>query len=83
MYDPKSSRAEEFISHEEVLETLEFAEKSKNNTELIDSILKRRNFEKDLPTGRLRFWLPVRFVKKMKRYLNLPDKSKMIFTATA
>ncbi|NLM11687.1 MAG: [FeFe] hydrogenase H-cluster radical SAM maturase HydG [Clostridiaceae bacterium] len=48
MYDPKSSRAEEFISHEEVLETLEFAEKSKNNTELIDSIIEKAKLRKGL-----------------------------------
>lgn len=29
MYDPKSPKAEEFISHEEVMETLEYAEKNK------------------------------------------------------
>lgn len=27
MYDPKSLKAEEFINHEEILETLEYAEK--------------------------------------------------------
>jgi hypothetical protein len=31
MYNPKSLKAEEFISHEEVLETLEYAEENKNN----------------------------------------------------
>ena len=34
MYNPKSNKAEEFISHEEVLETLDFAQKNKNNVEL-------------------------------------------------
>ena len=32
-------KAEEFIDHEEVLRTLEYAEKNKNNLELIDKIL--------------------------------------------
>ena len=36
MYNPKSHNAEEFISHEEVLETLEYAEQNKHNAELID-----------------------------------------------
>lgn len=39
MYDPKSLKAEEFIDHEEILETLEYAEKNKNNRELIEEIL--------------------------------------------
>ena len=30
-YDPKSLKAEEFINHEEILETLEYAEKNKHN----------------------------------------------------
>ena len=29
MYDPKSLKAEEFISHEEILDTLEYAEQNK------------------------------------------------------
>lgn len=40
-YDPKSLRAEEFISDEEILETLKYAEENKNNIELIDEILKK------------------------------------------
>lgn len=41
MYDVKSKKAEEFINHEEILETLEYATANKNNRELIDSILKK------------------------------------------
>ena len=38
IYNPKSLKAEEFINHEEILETIEYAEKNKRNVELIDSI---------------------------------------------
>ena len=41
MYDPKSLKAEEFINHEEILATLEYAEKNKNNRELIEKILEK------------------------------------------
>ena len=41
MYNPKSHKAEEFISHEEVLDTLKYAQENKNNIELIDKILKK------------------------------------------
>ena len=36
MYNPKSLKAEEFINHEEILDTLKFAEENKNNRELIN-----------------------------------------------
>ena len=50
IYDPKSMKAEEFISDEEILETLKWAEDNKNNTELIDSILEKAR-PKQGPSG--------------------------------
>ena len=41
MYNPKSLIADEFISNQEILETLDYAEKNKNNLELINSILEK------------------------------------------
>ncbi|MBQ4131737.1 MAG: AAA family ATPase, partial [Clostridia bacterium] len=40
-YNPKSLKAEEFISDAEILETLKYAEENKNNIELIDSLLEK------------------------------------------
>ncbi len=40
-FNPKSLKAEEFISHEEILDTLQYAEENKNNIELIDSLLEK------------------------------------------
>lgn len=40
-YDPKSTVADEFINHEEILKTLEYASEHKNDTELIESIIKK------------------------------------------
>ncbi|MBE7013395.1 MAG: [FeFe] hydrogenase H-cluster radical SAM maturase HydG, partial [Ruminococcaceae bacterium] len=40
-YNPKSLKAEEFINHEEILDTLRYAEENKNNFELIDKILEK------------------------------------------
>ena len=48
MYDPKSLKAEDFINHEEILETLDYAEANKNNLELVDSILKKAEDRKGL-----------------------------------
>lgn len=41
MYDVKSKKAEEFISHDEILETLSYAEKNRENRSLIESIIEK------------------------------------------
>ncbi len=41
MYDKKSLCADDFINHNEILETLEYAKKNKNNIELINEILEK------------------------------------------
>lgn len=48
MYNPKSTKAEEFIFHEEVLETIEYAQKNKNNEQLINKILNKAKLKKGL-----------------------------------
>ena len=48
MYSPKSLKAEEFISNEEILASLDYAEKNKSNIELINSILDKANEMKGL-----------------------------------
>jgi len=41
MYDIKSAKADEFISHEEILATMAWVEENRNNKSLIDSIMKK------------------------------------------
>ena len=41
MYNPKSMNAEEFINHEEILDSLKYADENKNNLEFIDSLLEK------------------------------------------
>lgn len=48
MYNKKSHNAEEFISHEEILETLKYADENKDNLELIDEILEKAKKAKGL-----------------------------------
>ena len=48
MYNPKSSKAEEFINHEEILATLEYAANNKHNAALIDEILTKAKQRKGL-----------------------------------
>jgi len=69
MYDPKSSKAEEFISHAEVLETLKFAEENKNNAHLIDEIIEKAKLRKGLTHREASVLLAC----------ELPDKNEEIF----
>ncbi len=46
IYDPKSLKAEEFINHEEIEETLRYAEENKHNVALIDEILQKARPQK-------------------------------------
>ncbi len=48
MYNVMSPKAEEFISHEEIQETLAYAEKNKNNRELLEQILEKAKLRKGL-----------------------------------
>jgi 2-iminoacetate synthase len=41
MYDPKSKKAEDFINHQEILNTLAYADANKENLPLIDGILEK------------------------------------------
>ncbi|MBN9648290.1 [FeFe] hydrogenase H-cluster radical SAM maturase HydG [Terrisporobacter glycolicus] len=47
-YDPKSRKAEEFINHDEILDSLEYAKSNKGNKELIEGILDKANRAKGL-----------------------------------
>ncbi len=48
MYDPKSLKAEEFISDEEIRETLAFADANKENWAMIDAIIEKARERKGL-----------------------------------
>lgn len=48
MYNKKSLKAEEFICHEEVIDSLAYADENKNNKELIRSILEKAKKRKGL-----------------------------------
>ncbi len=41
MYDPKSGTASEFINDAEILETIEYAKRNKDNLELIEAIVEK------------------------------------------
>lgn len=41
IYNKESMIADEFINHQEILDTIKYAEENKRNVELIDSILEK------------------------------------------
>ncbi len=48
MYDPRSGHAEEFIDHQEILDTLAYADVHKRDVRVIDSILEKARLRKGL-----------------------------------
>jgi 2-iminoacetate synthase len=48
MYNPESEKAEEFISHEEILNTLEYARRVKDDMSVVDGILEKARETKGL-----------------------------------
>ena len=70
MYNPKSSKAEEFINHEEILNTLEYAHQNKSNITLIDEILNKARLRKGLTHREASVLLDC----------DIPEKNEEIFT---
>lgn len=48
MYNPKSLKADEFINHEEILDTLAYADAHKDDLELVDQIINKAKLRKGL-----------------------------------
>ena len=48
MYDPKSRKAEDFINHQEILDSLAYADAHKNDVAVIDAILEKAKLRKGL-----------------------------------
>jgi len=79
MYDVKSMKAEEFICHEEVLETLEYAEKNKNNIALIDEIIEKAKLHKGLSHREASVLLACEIPEKVNEVYDLAEQIKKDF----
>lgn len=79
MYNPKSLKAEEFIDHNEVLESIEFAEKNKNNAELIDEILAKAKLRKGLTHREAAVLLDCEIEEKNQEIYALAEQIKKDF----
>ena len=79
MYNPKSLKAEEFISHEEVLDTLSYAEENKENVKLIDEILEKAKTYKGLNHREASVLLACEIPEKIEEMYALAEKIKKDF----
>lgn len=79
MYDPKSLKAEEFISDEEIKATLDYAEKNKDNSELIDQIIEKAKLRKGLSHREASVLLACENEEKINEIFDLAQQIKKDF----
>ena len=79
MYDPRSMKAEEFISHEEILDTLAYAQKNKDNEKLIDEILEKAKLRQGLSHREASVLLACEMPDKIQQIYALAEQLKKDF----
>lgn len=72
-------QAEEFISHDEIMETLDYAKKNKDNTELIDQILAKAALRKGLSHREASVLLACEIPEKIQKIYALAEQLKKDF----
>lgn len=78
-YDPKSRNAEEFINHEEILETLNYAEANKHNEKLIDILIEKAKLRKGLSHREASVLLACDLEEKNEEIYRLAEQIKKDF----
>lgn len=78
-YNPKSMKAEEFISDEEIRETLAFADEHKNDLEYIDKIIEKAKQRKGLSHREASVLLACENEEKNNEIYNLAEQIKKDF----
>ena len=79
MYNVNSFRAEEFISDEEIRETLEYADKNCDNMELVDAIIEKARQRKGLNHREASVLLACQNEEKIKEIYALANQIKNDF----
>lgn len=79
MYDVYSKHADDFINHEEILETLAYADENKTNEALIDSILKKARLRKGLSHREASVLLACQMEEKNREIYKLAEQIKKDF----
>ncbi|MCR5231204.1 MAG: [FeFe] hydrogenase H-cluster radical SAM maturase HydG [Acholeplasmatales bacterium] len=78
-YNVKSMKAEEFINHEEILETIKYANMHKNDLELVDKILEKAKLRRGLTHKEASVLLACEDQDKVKEIYDLAEQIKKDF----
>ena len=76
MYNPKSLKAEEFICHQEVLDTLAYADANRNNSQLVDQVLNKARERKGLNHREAMILLDCDIPEKNREIFELAEQIK-------
>ncbi len=76
MYNAKSLNAEEFISDEEIMETLAYADANKDNVEMIDQIIAKAKLKKGLNHREASVLLACEIPEKVQELYDLAQQIK-------
>ncbi len=76
MYNPKSLKAEEFICHQEVLDTLVYADANRNNPQLVDQVLNKARERKGLNHREAMILLDCDIPEKNREIFELAEQIK-------
>lgn len=79
MYDVSSKCADDFINHEEIQETLAYADENKNNVELIDSLIEKAKKKKGLTHREASVLLACDIPEKNEEIFRLAEQIKKDF----
>lgn len=79
MYNKGSKKAEEFINHQEILDTLAYADINKNNVELIDTIIEKAKRRKGLNHREASVLLACELEEKNQEIYKLAEQIKLDF----
>ena len=78
-YDVMSTKAEEFINHEEIMETLSYAEAHKDDVKLIDEIIEKAKLRKGLSHREASVLLACEIPEKIQEVYDLARQIKKDF----
>ena len=79
MYNVKSKDAREFIDHQEILDTLEYAKANANNVDVIDKIIEKAKLRKGLTHREAAILLDCEIPEKIQEIYNLAEQIKKDF----
>ncbi len=79
MYDAASKCADDFINHEEILDTLAYADENKENAELIDALIEKAKLRKGLSHREASVLLACQIQEKNEEIFKLAEQIKKDF----